>query len=70
MESWKTVTRRSTSALVRLAAGHRTTAAIRLNKTAKRLMNQDHQLKAKLMVIHEGTAILQQVVTFEAKVAR
>ena len=58
------------SLTVRLAAGHRTTATIRLNKTAKRLMNQHHQLRAKLTVVHEGTAILQQIVTFKARLAR
>ena len=51
------------SRTVRLAAGHRETVMIRLNGTAKRLLNQQHKLKAKLTVIEKGTAIARRVIT-------
>jgi hypothetical protein len=49
---------------VRLAAGHPKTVTIRLNRTAKRLLNQHHKLTAKFTVIQNRATILQKVVTF------
>jgi hypothetical protein len=49
---------------VRLAVGHPKTVTIRLNRTAKRLLNQHHKLTAKFTVIQNRATILQKVVTF------
>ncbi len=50
---------------VRLAAGHRKTVTIRLNRTAKRLLNQQRKPTAKFTVIQNRATILQKVITFK-----
>jgi hypothetical protein len=52
------------SLTVRLAAGHRETVIIRLNRTAKRLLHQQHMLRAKLTVIDQGATMSERVITF------
>ena len=49
---------------VRLAVGHRKTVTIRLNRAAKRLLNQRHKLTTKFTVIQNRAAILQKLIAF------
>jgi hypothetical protein len=49
---------------VSLAAGRRETVTIRLNRTAKRLLNQRHKLTTKFTVIQNRAAILQKLIAF------
>ena len=50
---------------MRLAAGHRKTATIRPNGTAKRRLNQHHKLTVRFTVIQNRMTILQKVITFQ-----